>query len=257
MRPILNGRERVIDCKFTIRSPTSEGITLISGITFTLMIDDVLYPTISIDGDENTNYSFSVPQLIPYIHPILTYTGVVTIVSDAVSATANVQFTPVQSPLCDQASISETSAIQIPRLSAIQVTPATNFFGEIRIRFKAYDGDEFNMVGSNWCSGYDTTLPVTVSECPVAIQPAKYSENSRDIILNVSPVNDKPVVECGASSYTFYDGCPAVYIGGEIRISDIDDTELSWARLRIQPDNGTCQLASEVSTWPISLGYWM
>ena len=254
MIPILNGQSVLIVCVFSVDFESSDltDTPQILGLTFQITIGGFTYPNVTLPGDQNTVYKFSVPEITPYIYSILTYTGVVTVVNrtngvDGNNATANVQFFPYSSPLCDQAAISETNAIQIPRLAAIKISPAENFFGEIRIKFKVYDGDYFNEVGSNWCNGFDTTIPFTVTDCPVSVQPGRYSEDSKYIRLTVLPVNDKPVVDCGSVGFTFYDGCSAVSIGGGIFVSDIDSTELQWARFRIKPESGSCDLASEVS----------
>ena len=252
MTPILNGQPVLIDCVFTVvfESSALSDTPEFQGLTFQITIGGVSYPNVTLVGSPYTVFRFSVPELSPFIYPILTYTGVVTVVDrkNGNNATANVQFFPYSSPLCDQAAISETSAIQIPRFAAIKVSPAANFFGEINIKFKVYDGDSFNMVGYNWCAGYDTTIPFSVSGCPVTPpQPGRYSDDSKYIKLVVFPVNDKPVVDCGTSDFTFYDGCSAVSIGGGISVTDIDNTELQWARLRITPESGSCDLASEVS----------
>ena len=254
MTPILDNQLVLIDCTFTTVFASSAFLDVpeFIGLTFQIAIDDVIYPNLTLLGDQSTVFRFSVTEIIPFIYSILTYTGTVTVVdrtagNNGTNATANVQFYPYSSPLCNPAAISETNAIQIPRFAAIKISPAENFFGEVRIKFKVYDGYFFNIVGSNWCNGFDTTIPFSVSDCPVVTQPARYSEDSKYILLTVYPVNDKPVVVCGGVDFTFYDGCSAANIGGSISVSDIDNTELQWARFRISPDSGSCDLASEVS----------
>ena len=245
MTPVLNGVTHVIDCVFTVGLTFVNEIEVVDGIKFQITIDNVKYQLIDLPGTELTVYRFSVPQIIPYIYSILTYTGHVTVLE--ANATASVAFFPYFTPLCDQAAISDTNAIQIPRYAAIKISPGRDYFGDVRIRIKVYDGYEFNMDHSNWCAGYDTTIPFSVSGCPVNHQPARYSVDSRYIILTVNPVNDKPVVKCPNNTFTFHDGCPDVNVGGGILLSDVDNTELQWARIRISPDNGTCDLALEVS----------
>ena len=245
MTPVLNGETHIIDYVFDVDSHGGGEIEGVVGIFFQITINNVRYSEVFQPGDELTVYRFSVPQIIPYIYSILTYTGYVTVLER--NATASVAFLPYFTPLCNQAAISDTNAIQIPRYAAIRISPDRDYFGDVHIRIKVYDGSEFNMNHSNWCPGYDTTIPFSVSGCPVIDQPARYSVDSRYIILTVNPVNDKPVVKCPDNTFTFYDGCPDVNVGGGILLSDVDNTDLQWARIRISPDNGACDLAVEVS----------
>ena len=247
MTPVLNGVTHVIDCFFDVIVDYGiSDIGIVDGIIFQITINNDIYPSINMSGDEQTVYRFSVPEIIPYIYSLLTYTGYVTVLEP--NAIANVAFYPYFTPLCNQAAISDTNAIQIPRYAAIKISPSKDYFGDVRIQIKVYDGYEFNMDHSNWCPGYDTTIPFSVSGCPVSHQPARYSIDSRYIILTVNPVNDKPVVTCPDNKFTFYDGCPGVNVGGGIRLWDVDNTDLQWARIRISPNNETCDLALEVST---------
>ncbi|KAI6660904.1 Lefftyrin [Oopsacas minuta] len=234
-----NNQPVIIDCEFIVTESELE----VNGLTFQITINNIIYPLVVLPGDETTIYRFPVPQIIPYIWSILTYTGSVTVLEP--NATAHVAFYPFFTALYNQAAISETNAIQIPRFAAIRISPAENFFGDISIKFKVYDGNAFNMVDSNWSDGFDTTIPFSVSGCPVSFQSGRYSDDYRYINLTVNPVNDPPTVDCPDSYFTFYDGCSDVNIGGDIIVNDIDNPDLQWARIRISPDNGACDLALE------------